>query len=84
MIRLRSLLCLGLENSIEIIRGEEGGGLVRASGGKGSAGEDFKEMEGREERLDRWVGFLGIGVDSEECLGVEIPGKSLGGTEDWV
>ena len=85
MIRLRSLLCLGLEYSIEIIRGEGGGDLVGALGGRGSTGVDFEEMEGLEERLEPWVGFLGrTGVDSGEYLGVEILGEFLEGTEDWV
>jgi len=79
MIRLRSLLCLGLENSIEIIRGEEGGGLVGALGGRRSTGVDLGELEELEEGLGPWAGFLEIEVDSEE-----IPGESLGGTEDWV
>ena len=69
---------------MEIIRGEEGGDLVGALGGRRSTGVDFKELEELEERLEPWVGFLGTGVDSEECLGVEVPGESLGETEDWV
>ena len=83
MIRLRSLLCLGLEYSIEIIRGEEGGDLVGALGGKGPTGVDFKELEGLVEGLEPWVGFLGrTGVDSGESLRVEM--ESLGENEDWI
>ena len=69
---------------MEIIRGEEGGDLVGALGGRRSTGVGFKELEELEERLGPWVGVLEVEVDSKECLGVEIPGESLGGTGDWV